>query len=497
MSAPKFVRWKTAAARLSPAWVAFLGSMLLSLIAVQRGTINRDGMLYVDTARVFLEEGLAAAFQAYSWPFMSVLMAWVSQAGGLDMEAAGYLICSLFMAGTCALLVACAKHMFPEAVWHVVLVVLAMPGLNSYRNELLREYGGWFFCMLAIWLALRWTDMPRWSQALAIQASLSIAALFRPEALALFPALVFWQLCSVRDNHYWQRTVMIGSLPVLMLAVLLGLLLSNQLDFSRLAGDFHRFAFPQFRESVRAMANVMPDYAQGQASLILFFGSLAIVPVKLVSKMGFFVVPLGYLFADYPVRQIFARWGIFFWMFLAHYLILSVFVLEMQFLAGRYLGLMLLLVVPFVGYGLMKVLHRLPAWKAPFMMGALLLIVSNAVSLSSTKHHFVDAGRWLAENSNGRHRVYMGSPRTAYYAGWRYVKLHGTRPSHEKIAQMLKHLKNGEYNMIVLEVSGKEPNPDDLLREKGFSEIKHFSNGHGDSVIIAICANCEETRSTR
>lgn len=200
---------------LGPVRTAFLGSVMLSLIALQQGILNRDGMLYVDTARVLLDQGFGAAMTNYSWPFLAILMAGVSTITGLSLEVSGHLLNTFFMAGVCALLVACAARMFPEAIWHIALVVLALPGLNGYRDELLREYGCWFLVMLAIWLILRWSDAPRWPLALATQCAIGVAALFRPEALAFFPALILWQWFAASKETRWRRVAIIGSLPMI------------------------------------------------------------------------------------------------------------------------------------------------------------------------------------------------------------------------------------------------------------------------------------------
>ena len=198
-----------------PRATVFLASLLLSLVAARQGTINRDGMFYVQTARDFLEGGFGAAYATFHWPFLSILMAVVSQLTGLGLEASGLLLNGLFLAGACSLLVACAGRMFPEAVWPIGLVLLALPGFNGYRDELLREYGGWFFVMLSFWLAMRWSDFPRWPLALAVQLSLLAASLFRTEALAFFPALILWQLFEAPAGERWRRLAMIAGLPVI------------------------------------------------------------------------------------------------------------------------------------------------------------------------------------------------------------------------------------------------------------------------------------------
>ena len=200
--------------RLSPVQAAFLGSLILSLIAVlSTPTINRDGILYVETARIFLQDGLSAAFKSFNWPFLPILMAVVSKLTGLGLEITGRLLNALFMGGACALTVSIARKKNPEIAWATCLVVLALPGMNHYREELLREYGCWFFVMLALWLAQRWSNQPRWRGAFVVQAALGTAALFRPEALALFPALIAWQWFEAPSDERRLRLMMLGALP--------------------------------------------------------------------------------------------------------------------------------------------------------------------------------------------------------------------------------------------------------------------------------------------
>jgi len=482
MCAPKLIRWKTAATRLSPAWVAFLGSMLLSLIAMQRGTINRDGMLYVDAARAFIEHGFNAANVVFPWPFLPILMALIAQTTGLDLAGSGYLLNMLFMAGASALLIACASRMFPEAVWHIALVVLALPGFNAYRDELLREYGCWFFVMLSFWLALRWADAPRWPMLLAAQAALVLAALFRPEALAFFPALILWQLFAAQPGERLLRALQIGGLPLLGLTALLMLYVMGNLIPDRLAGDLGRLNLERFDAKALAIAPALIEYARDQAHFILFFGSLAIVPVKFFVKMGIFMLPLLYAFAGQPVTALLRRSSLFAWAFLAHFLVLCIFVLDLQFLAGRYAALLLAFAAPLTGYGLWRLSRRFTRWAIPMVAVSLLVMIGNVTTTGPAKQHYIEAGAWLAKNVTESPRVYVESGRSAYYAGWRYA------PYRSPMArgQLKDAVAAGKYDMVILEVSKKEPDIDAWLHSAGLVEIGHFDNPNGDSVRIAV-----------
>lgn len=464
-----------------PRATVFLVSLLLSLVAARQGTINRDGMFYVQTARDFLEGGFGAAYATFHWPFLPILMAVVSQSTGLGLETSGLLLNGLFLAGACTLLVACAWRKFPEAVWPIALVLLALPGFNGYRDELLREYGCWFFVMLSFWLALRWSDSPRWPMALAIQLSLLAASLFRTEALAFFPALVLWQWFEAPAGGRWRRLVMIGGLPVIGLVTLLALYAALQLDSGRLARDLSRFSLKRFDAKALAMAPAFIDYARDQARTVLFFGSLAIVPLKFVGKMGIFILPLLYAFRDQSLRTMLGRSGLFAWAFLVYALVLCVHVLDLQYISGRHTGLLLAFAAPLTGYGLWQLMQRFPAWKIPMVLLALLVMVANVVTLSPAKQHFVEAGNWLARNASDSPRIYVESPRAAYYAGWRFT----ARSLSEDRSGLAQGLEQGRYDLVVLEVSRKEPVIEPLLRELKLAVVARFAHSNGDAVIVA------------
>lgn len=372
---------------ISPVQAAFVCSLLLSAIAIITSpTLNRDGMLYVDTARVFQESGFAAAKANFNWPFLPILMACVSWLTGLNPEFAGYLINSLFMAGTMALMVACARRQFPEAIWPICLVLLALPGLNHYRDEILREYGCWFFSLLSFWLAPPWSATPRWKTALALQISLGISALFRPEALAFFPALILWQVFSAPKGDRSRRFLMLAGLPLIALVVFLMLSLNGQLSVTdRLSGEFSRFSMARFDAKAKALAEALIPYARDQARTILLFGSLAIIPLKFVKQMGIFILPLLFLISSPSLRTALIRWQLFVWVFLAHLLILAVFVVDLQFLAGRYVIVLHLLSAPLIGFGLWLFMQRFPRWGVVFVVLSGLLMLSNVASFSPKK----------------------------------------------------------------------------------------------------------------
>lgn len=467
---------------LDPVRASFGASLLLSLVAQSQGTLNRDGMLYVRAAQALLDGGFEAAGKLFNWLFLPLLMAGVSQATGLGLENAGHALNALFMAGACALMVACVRHGQPELAWPAALMVLALPGLNEYRNELLREYGCWFFIMLSFWLALRWAEKPGWLASTGVQAALGMAALFRPEALALFPALLLWQCFAAPRAERRRRLLMLGALPLAAAMLLFALYWTGHLPGrSRLAFDLGRLSTERFDAKARTLASALIAYAREDARTILLAGSLALIPLKLVGKFGLLILPLAFLFAARAGRQTLARFPLFAWAIAAHLLVLAVFVIDLQFLAGRYVGLVLLLAVPFVATGFRLLTQRFPRWRPLIVAAALLLMCANVISSSPGKTHFVDAGRWLARAHQESQKIYIDSGRTAYHAGWFDIALAGRNDR----AAIEQAARQGQYELFVLEISHRDAPVEDWLHDLGLKIVQRFPHPNKDGVIVA------------
>lgn len=470
-----------------PVRAAFLGSLLLSLAAVQGHLINRDGIYYLETARAILDSGLAAGLENGEWAFLPVLIAALSGSTGLTTEMAAHCLNALLMAGACSLLVAWVRERTPEDAWAACLVVLAMPAFNQYRHEILREFGFWFFSLLGLWLAMRWEETQRRPLAVASQAALALAVLFRLEAAVFYPALMLWQAMAAPAGDKARRVLTIGALPLAggLLAILLfgtGWLKppARLLYYLDVANPLHIGQAIGEAASRMSEAVFKHKYSREEAGYVFFFGLLSIIPVKFLQLAGVFLVPLAYRFSVRPAGEWLARWQPLPWALLAYLLVLVAFVTYQFFLVGRYVSMLHWLLVPPVAGGLALLLRRSPRWKAPIIALALATMAANVVSLSPRKTHIVEAGRWLAANVVDRSRVGIDNGRIAHYAGW------PGRASvilpRELLAQALEERR---LDLVVIEVPRKDAQAEAWLGKNRLREIRRFENRAGEAVIVA------------
>lgn len=486
---------RTTLARIGPTRAAFIGSLLLTLIAVQTHLINRDGILYIDLARSVLDNGIGSLFSekrwAYNWPFFPALIAAFAKLSGLHVELAAHTLDALLLAGTCTLIVAITQRAWPTAGWAACLVVLAMPAYNSYRHEILREYGFWFFSVLALWLAMQWHDSRRWKLALGCQLALVASALFRLEAVAFFPVLAMWQLYAAPPGARLRAALQIAGIP-LALGALAALTLASGLFVSPDRVLYYLNAINPvskvrlFEEAGRTLYEsgaLKYKYSREEAGYILFFGLLSVIPVKFVQMTGVLLIPLGYQLAIRSFRETLARLQPLGWVFVIYTLILAIFVTDQFFLVGRYVSFLNLLAVPVAAVGLSLLIERFPRWRYILVALVVLTALANTISTSPRKTNIVEAGRWLAANVQDPARVYVESARVTYYAGWQPPKdrVKGHPPSRVQIASMVA---KGRYDLLVFEHKKNDAELDRWTTAHHLTVVRRFDGRAGHSVLV-------------
>ena len=464
-----------------PVWLAFFGSLLLSLIAVMgTATVGRDAALYIDVAQQVTEQGPDVAWAAFDWPWFSLLLAATHSILRLPLELSAYLWCGLFFAGTSALMVDCVRQRSPDITRWACLVMLAMPAVNAFRNDIIRECGFWFFCTLALWLALRWQARGGWLRAAFIHMAIVAAALFRLEALLLIPALALWQLpglwSSSRRLSFFQFSLLpvLGLLVVSVTGVLLSARVVLYLDMIEPHGVFASFQMlcDQFANSL------INKYSQDEAGRIIFFGILATMTITFVKLMGPFAVPF-ILRRNWGVLGIYWRdYRPFAWAALLYLVVLVLFFIKQQFMNARYMSFLNLLFVPVLAMGLAAFAREFPRLGKGLVVLALLVMLSNVISTGAGKTHYIEAGRWMSSHVESDAPTYFSDGRISYYAGRGYVLPVLTQE------EAISPAHAGDYRYFVIEAKGDEPWLNEWLAAHKLRILEHFANRKGATVVV-------------
>ena len=474
--------------RIGPVTSAFIGSVLLSIFAIH-GSINpnNDGMLYIEAAKLFQDHGVIAAQQVFDWIFFPVLIGVLSKVTGLELEASAYLISVLLIAGLCSLVVACSRIQFRETGWAACFIVLALPALNNYRDYIIREFGSWFFIFLALWFFLRWVDRPSWRLALAAQIAIITAALFRLESLALLLAPVLWQISQLQRPRRATRLLMVSALLICAFFIVLflwvfGVVTLPERVLFQLSAISPGNLFNSFSKTATVLADEgLNKYAADEAQSILFFGMMSILPVKFVSNLGFFVVPLAYGMYARRGADMFRQWSLSGWMSVFYIVVLIAFLFNRMFLTSRYVALLDLLVIPLIAFGLVMMYRAMPRWRWLIVLIISLSMISNVITTSPKKIHYKEAAEWLVKQSVDRQRVYIEDFEISYLAGWGYKKRSTKRLSKDSL---LEAIANGKYDLVLVRSKKHDQRTEDWAKKNRLHILKRFYDKKGRGVLV-------------
>jgi hypothetical protein len=471
--------------RISPLWLTFVGSLLLSLIAIA-GTdiLARDAAFYMDIAHQVNVQGPRVALVMFDWPWFAMLIAGTHALTRLPLELCAHLYCALFMAGACTLMVDCIRQRAPQATWWGCLVVLAMPAINQFRWDIIREDGFWFFCILALWLALRWESRGGWLRAAAIYVAVGAAALFRLEALTVLVALGAWQLPNLFIKGRRRTFLEFFWLPlVLLIPVLLVVIPRIDWHSSRVAYMLAliepRSVFANFNKLANQFGtSLINKYSVDEAGRIIFFGLLASLLIKFVNLMGPFALPFlwprawrGWQFYWQAFRPFACVGG-------AYFVVMMLFFINAQFMIGRYLSFLDVMVIPLLAVALSQFAQAWPRLAKALLALGLLVMLANVISLGGKKTNFIASGQWVAAHIDANAPVFYEDGRISYYAGRGYPQ--PTIP--REIATAPGNAERYQY--FVFEADQSEPWLQAWIAEHRLQVLAHFAQRKGKTVTV-------------
>gem|GEM_PF-388398 len=490
----------------NPAWLAFCASLLLSITALSfEVTIGTDAATYLDAARIFHEQGARAAFAYFDWAWFSVLIGWLHGLTGWSLEFIAYFFCVLLLAGACALMVDMIVRRVPGSAGWALLVVLAIPALNSQRGEIMREPGFWFFSFLALWLALHWQEKRGgWAWVLGMNAAVVLAVLFRLEAVILLPALMLWQALHLKSPAGWQRLCQISLLPIagallgFISIVTLAPVLLPRIGYYWSALNPHSLLAGFFAYSQQFAEHTLEQFsdrgagrlAARDSSQILFAGLLFVLIWKFVKLLGVFGIPFLFRQGWAPLHRYWVQFQPLALTFGLYFLAMVLAFLKRLTVYGRYLSLLDLLLVPLLVMALMALAKRFPRAIKLLVAAGLVSLVANVVSTSGAakKTHYIEAGRWLAEQTeHAQARHYFDDGRIAWYAGWGY------QPTNRQMSRedAMSDARIGSFRYYVVEARPDAPwLLDWLARHEPWRVLAQFANRKGATIVVlGTCAD--------
>ncbi|GAB4392186.1 MAG: hypothetical protein Tsb005_05150 [Gammaproteobacteria bacterium] len=476
--------------------LAVFASVLLSWIVIsQQQPINRDGILYLNAAKAFAQEGVHAAQTLYSWPFYSVIIASLATILPLSYLQSALVLNSLFIVLIILGFIQLTKQLgASERVQYIAgLIILLFPTLNKLRDSVIRDFGYWAFYLWGIERLIAFAKKPSLMNLAFWNISIITATLFRIEG-AVFLLLMPFSLFLVTEYSWRQRIVLVIKLLLVpaCLALLLALLYLISHPSAHALGRINEllsglsiYGIDNWEILQNRAASlgydVLNQYSIEHAKWVLVGGLIALFLVELCNALGV-VYLLMYLYSYRYLSGIIkleytARLIIYF-AIIINFLILFAFIFHNAFLNSRYLmGLVLLLLLK-IPFALDKIFVKRSWLNYLVILGLCALLVKSVVHFGHSKTYLVKAGNWLEQHTEPQAKIFSNSDILVFYAN---------RPDNQPeydgslAIESLTLDALSEYNYMAIRVTNEKMKQNlDLLEKKlNLQLVKSFK---GDGV---------------
>lgn len=394
-----------------------VSSWLVLTALISDPVLNKDGMYYVDQARLYIDGG---AFYESRWTLFSRFLAVFSRISGVDPYHVALIFIVLLRVLITGLIFAwLSGHQHRIDMPIAFVVAVSMPWLIDYQSFLVRDTFAWVALIVCLLLSENWTRTQRWRWLLFMLPVVLVAVLFRTEMLVLMVVPV-WLLLV----YGWRRGAGF-TLTVLALLLLAGsavvfavwdVVEGHLAAYARvLHGASGYQAFPSLVDALAPHVNV---HAQDELPKVLAVGLTSLPLFAVADSLGIFIVPLGYALASAECRKrALVDGGVSLWLMLFFFLVLLAFVFVMQFLSGRYAVPLAICLVPWVAHGLQQLWYSRPRLAKYIVTLAMISAVLGSLTTTSTKYLVKDLGEFLAVRSTQFSPVFFNDARIAFYAG--------------------------------------------------------------------------------
>lgn len=455
--------------------------------------LNPDGVIYLLAAQAWLDQGYGAAAAIYPLPVYSVLIASVHSISGasLLMSAHGLdaaLIAALIV-GLQRLAAALGGGLRVQAL--VVVLALLVPELNGFRSFLLRDFAYWMFATFALVSLVRHAIAPSWTRAAAFAVCCGVAAAFRAEAIPLLlvtPFALLWRATGKRTFPMVATCVLAAAGSMTLLYVVGSDPLSTTwfAQSLRQGVDMAAAVPAQIDTQITGFAtHVLDPRFHDYAAFGVVGGLATMVVVHLVNAGSLPLTTIAIVgLATGGVRHMDRRGTpIIVVAFGVTVVSLVALLMARGIIQTRYAmpaGLLIVVCAAFVidhWYARARVAGSWLRWVTPLL--AVYLLGEAAFGLFNSKHHYVDAARWLAQHTARDARVFSNDVRVVYMAGRKVDWRDANVLSPNAVAQA-----GTVYDFWVMNTGRGGTATDTLANARGMARVAQFTNKKGQTMSI-------------
>ena len=173
--------------RLSIKLIALVNIALSLCIIAFDPVLNRDAITYLLAAEAYIDSGITASLEVYSWPFFPVLFATIHQITFIPLHLAALLVVSVgfFLTSYAFVRIVAEMGGSSRAQLFGLIIITFHPFIADYRSSIMRDSGMWAFMLLAMLELIRYSQHPTKLHQFKWMIYIGVALLFRIETLAI------------------------------------------------------------------------------------------------------------------------------------------------------------------------------------------------------------------------------------------------------------------------------------------------------------------------
>lgn len=476
---------------LSAGAFSFLSSLILFALS---NSYNSDSIVYLHAADVFSASGWDTAKTIYHRPFYSALIGTFSSLTHLSTVVSAQLVSASLVGLTAFAFVHLLSSLGANtrALRIGAVIICIYPGIASYKDYFIRDFGYWACVLLAISLCI---SHYRSSKPLDFVLWLSfgaLATLFRPEALALVLALFFSSMTiAIKDSKkaiIIQFTIALTGVAGVAIALIA---LSTTSPLSSIYE--HAIYAPE-----KTLGNLLESWNYVSATLeheILNrhsreFANLSLVAIyttiylsQLANGLSIpFTAGLLYFFYKRQLKLPHAKFILV--AATITVLVTATFLISHQFIQTRYLVLLcILLLIPLT----FSLAHHSNVFslktKKTLIVIAGLIFIDAHVSFGHSKEYISDSVQWIQLNSPRDASIISNDPQISYLSERQYDFKQLNKLRSEKAFDVVKI--PSAYDLIAWKSEkGTAPQQSFKIEKSTYKQVIAFSNKRGDRVTI-------------
>lgn len=488
-------------------FAAILGSVLLSMWSIYADPIvNDDGILYITTAKEFVNGNWQQGFDLYRWPFYPLLIAFVSKVLPIGTENAAYFVNIAFNALLCLGFVCVVRELGggKRVILFATLLILFFPSISKYRPFIIRDTGYLACYIWSLYYIFRYLNTHHAGNLIAWLACILTCMLFRIEGIAflcIVPLIILLTRLK-KPAHKTITTLSIATALILLTISLTMWLFSNEISISFTLKEqpiaymqevwFHLKQQIDFR-LLAIEQEFLGEFSKNYAKTVLLITLVVMISYETLRRLAFVYA----LMAWHALKRKLVltdknQYKLWVGLILTHIVILCAFTFGKMFVVSRYtmaLVLTILLLAPFsANYFWQQWRNKETStarWLVPLFIIVFCLSSIKGLDRWSEKLHLRKAGQWAAENIETDARIYTNQRTFLYYADRESIRTQLQHTWPEAMKMLRSKTLSSDFDYMAIQFSASRSDQKQRFESRLQREaVKSFDNGKGNLLVI-------------